>query len=105
MSTLANDYYKYARLATAAYVDLTDVVDLRNRDQLSGAANGQRRMPTALGDQFFDVTNGWSILGDPRFPLAGGGEQHNDPASGFAATLFKDNVTGEKVLAIRGTEI
>ncbi len=99
MTILISDIYKYARLSTAGYVDLSGVADFAP-EQLRNRANALERMPTALGQQFF-VTDGWTVLGDPRHPTGASGT-HNS-ASGLAATLF--GRSGEKVLSVRGTEI
>ena len=92
--TLA-ELYKFAKLATTGYVDLTNAPNFLS-GSLVQAAREQERMPTSLGDQFF-TTDGWTVLGDPRH--ANG--SHNS-ASGMAATLFGRH--GEKVLSVRGTE-
>lgn len=103
----ASDYYKYAQLATAAYVDLSLELNLADGQRLATIANQQGRLPTALAQQFFDAGNGWAVLGDPRHLVTSGNlprTLHDDPASGFAATLFRNKGTNEKVLAIRGTD-
>ncbi|MFY9316421.1 MAG: calcium-binding protein [Burkholderiales bacterium] len=97
-------YYKYSQLATASYVDLSQESSLGNPQRLATIANEQERLPQLLATQFFDSTTGWGVLGDPRHRLTNGGVLHDDPDSGFAATLFRNNSTGEKVLAIRGTD-
>ena len=102
------DYYKYAQLATAAYVDLSTLSLFDDASLIKianeGDPHGPARMPLALATQFFNSTSGWVVLGDPRYLLPDGSESHDDPSSGFAATLFKNVSTGEKVLAIRGTD-
>lgn len=59
-------------------------------------------MPIALGDQFFRDDD-WRLIRDPRIPATAAGS-HNDPDSGFAATLFQRGTIGEKVLFIHGAE-
>ena len=83
-----NDYYKYAQLATASYVDLSQLSALLSPDghfsfndaDLIRISNDQKRMPTVLARQFFDSSADWRVLGDPRNPLPGGGVLHDDPA-------------------------
>ena len=97
------DYYKYSLLSTLAYVDW------RRRNNLTTAeliedANNAPRIPgvnggviDTLGEKIFSPTSagrqGWQVADF----------QPND-AAGFAASLFVNSDTGEKVLAIRGTE-
>ena len=78
------DICKYAQLATASYVDLSDANDFTGKT-LGQRANAQKRMPESFGQDFF-VDGGWQVLNDPRFSPS----SHNDPA-GFAATLFQKN--------------
>ncbi len=95
------ELYKYVKLATAGYVDLTGLLQF-GAEVLELRAAEQSRFPAALGRQFF-TTDGWAVLGDPRHTNG----SHNS-ASGLAATLFGKPGTngnpGEKVLAVRGTE-
>lgn len=103
MSLTIENIYLYAKVAAAGYVDLTglpdfDPVTLRNK----ASGEPSPRMPTSLGNQFF-LTDGWRVVSDPRHPPGANGS-HNDPNSGFAATLFQRGTTGEKVLSIRGTD-
>lgn len=90
------DYYEYAKLATAAYVNL----DGKPLDGTIVAiqANAQERLPSLLADQTFDSNKSG---GQPVWTIPTGGYHGND-AEGFAATLFTRG--SEKVLAIRGTE-
>lgn len=94
------EYFEYAKLATAAYVDLKDVPQVNSLyvgAQLAAAADRDERVPIALARRMFDPNQGgaevWTVRAD--------GYIGND-AVGFAATLFERG--GEKVLAIRGTE-
>lgn len=91
------DYYKYAKLATAAYVQLEEEPGL-GVDRIAFQANRQERLPLKLAEQMFlnpqDNPEAWTI--------PAGGYFGNDLTSGFAATLFVQGT--EKVLAIRGTE-
>lgn len=109
------EIYDYAKLATLSYVDLSrytrstlDATDVIKESASANNPGKQERISTALGDQMFnllkpaDITGKWTIL-DPYFkadPSTG----HSDPASGFAAMLVKNDTTGNKVLAIAGTE-
>ena len=88
------DYYEYAKLATAAYVNLSGFTG----SEIAAAANGQERIPLKLAEQMFVFdaeknADPWTVRAD--------GYHGNDP-TGFAATLFERG--SEKVLAIRGTE-
>ena len=97
------DYYEYAKLASAAYVQLEGVTPgaTYSGDSVAALANFQNdtsRLPSALANQTFisdpeSNPNPWVIQKD--------GYHGNDP-SGFAATLLERS--GQKVLAIRGTE-
>lgn len=95
------DYYEYAKLASASYVDL-------DGKPLVGAnvalqANEQERLPLDLANQTFDPSKSNGL---PVWTIPSGGYYGNDP-EGFAATFFqRTNSDGsiEKVLAIRGTE-
>lgn len=104
MTTNILEAYKFAKLATVAYVDLSGAVNFSS-ETLIGGSSSQNRFPEPLGQQFF-VADGWTVLGDPRLP-AGASGSHNS-ASGLAATLFgRPGANGnpeEKVLAVRGTE-
>jgi Lipase (class 3). len=95
------DYYEYAKLATAAYINL-DGMSL-DATTVASQANTQERLPSKLAEQAFirnpeSNPNPWAI--------SSGGYYGND-AEGFAATLFQRTQADgsvEKVLAIRGTE-
>ena len=102
------DYYEYAKLASASYVQLDGVVPGVTYDgsivaALANSQNGAFRLPLALAEQTFiqdpqNNPNPWTIPAN--------GYYGNDP-EGFAATFFqRTNTSGvtEKVLAIRGTE-
>lgn len=94
------DYYDYAKLATAAYVNLR--FDELSGNKIATAADAQERIPIALANQMFDeATDEARALGQPVWTVPSGGYHGND-STGFAATLFQRG--SEKVLAIRGTE-
>lgn len=107
------DYYKYAALATAAYVRMgenpldgaTFAAQASNPNQSGG------RLPLSLGRFLFDSR--FAIAGYPQWRIGYyyGSDNLADPIaaadrSGFAATLFERTTEQgtEKVLAIRGTE-
>jgi hypothetical protein len=106
------EYYDYAKLATAAYVQLESVGTAGNK--LAEATNAQSRLPTAIANLTFDIESieakasglsVWTIPtrpnpNDPNGPRLTG--YYGDDGTGFAATLFEKD--GKKVLAIRGTE-
>ncbi len=105
------DYYEYAKLASAAYVQLEGVAP--GASSYSGSAvaalanyqNNQSRLPLDLANQTFDKDS-QVANGQPVWIIPTGGYKGNDD-EGFAATLFqRTNSDGsiEKVLAIRGTE-
>lgn len=84
MATI-NQYFDFAQLAQASYSSLLpgvpNVFALKTSD---GAGFSQQQADTfALG---------YTVL-----------SQSVPNANGFSATLFKNNATGEKILAIRGT--
>lgn len=98
------EYYKYAMLATAAYVRM-------GSKGLDGAAfaaqassDAQQRLPVAQGQYLFAPTeqlpnpSPWTVLSY----YGGDASQGAADMSGFGATLFERS--GEKVLALRGTE-
>lgn len=111
------DYYKYASLATAAYVraGALNPQDLDYQARFAELGRQQDRLPLSIGQFLFDSNNiygnqsVWSIL-----HYYGGDATANPIAaadhSGFAATLFSQTTTQgqtpvvEKVLAVRGTE-
>jgi hypothetical protein len=99
MTISISDLYKFAKLSTAGYVDLSGASNFSS-ETMQTLASGQGqvpRMPAVLGNQFF-VGDGWQVLNDPRFKP----EIHTDTTSGFAATLFQKG--GEKILSVRGTD-
>ena len=93
------DYYEYAKLATAAYVQVEDEPNLTG-DRIAFQANRQERIPIRLAERMFD-----SRFTSSPWTIPSGGYHGNDP-TGFAATLFERTEGGvtEKVLALRGTE-
>jgi hypothetical protein len=94
MSVSVSDLYWYARLAQAAYVRF-GLGQISSVDATREAV-AQERLAQSLADQMFGAGNeSWAVFAEPF--------HDNDSSSGFAATLFRGG-TGEKVLAIRGTE-
>jgi hypothetical protein len=66
------DYYKYAKLATAAYVNL----DGKSLDgaTVANLANVQERLPDALANQFFDERSNEAIAsGQSVWTISTGG--------------------------------
>src|SRR5581483_1911587 len=98
--SILETYYTYAKLAQAAYIDLSnaswqDPVAIVNEGIIQG------RMPEHLGLDLFTGPDAWTLL-SPYYKtsnLTG----HSDPASGFAGMLLS-NPTYGKVLAIAVTE-
>jgi Ca2+-binding RTX toxin-like protein len=88
-----SDFYKYSWFSNMAYVlwNENNIIDAESMRNAADAPDVQR-IPFDLGTEIF-LNQGWTI---PSF-------QQNDDA-GFAANLFVNESTGEKVLAIRGTE-
>jgi trimeric autotransporter adhesin len=107
------DYYKYAQLATAAYVragglDLNSATYGQDFAQL---ANNQSdgRLPFSIAQYLFSPTAELPNLRSWTIRHYYGSDNTTDPiakadSSGLAATLFQQGSGGEKVLAIRGTE-
>lgn len=113
------EIYDYAKLATLSYVDLSE----HSKSELADAQivigegastlnpGDTARIPIALGTQMLgpttsistDITGQWTVL-DPYFTANPTTTGHSDPASGFAAMLVQNGTTGNKVLAIAGTE-
>ena len=95
------DYYKYAALATAAYVRLGEGPYSGTRLVTLAATQSDGRFPESIGEKLFiqSPTNPsvWTIGSYHGRDVPG----YNDN-TGFAATLFKKD--GENVLAIRGLE-
>jgi hypothetical protein len=94
------EYYEYAKLAAAAYVNMDAYPTGFTATQFAIEANKDQspRVPLAVANQTFvydseNNPNPWTI--------PPGGYYGNDSV-GFAATLFQRGT--EKVLAIRGTE-
>lgn len=103
------EYYRYAELATAAYVRMggnaLDGATFAAQGALPTQSGG--RVPLVLGTALFNPADAsaqhWNVLnyyGNDSLSDSIAAADH----SGFAATLFQDSVTGEKVLAMRGTE-
>jgi pimeloyl-ACP methyl ester carboxylesterase len=93
MSTISR-YFDYARLADAAYVDLSSTA-WNNPDEVSARAAAVQKIPLALARATFNTTStGWQVADY---------YDTENPINGFAATLFK-NSANRYVLGIRGTE-
>ena len=94
------DHYKYAVLATAAYVRTGGSTDSAAFVEFASTAQANR-LPRVLGEKLFirtaENSEAWNIL--QYYGNDVPGVQDN---TGFAATLFER--AGEKVLAIRGSE-
>lgn len=63
----------------------------------------QNRIPTDMGTNLFSAQAQNKNQPNGTWTIPVGGFHGND-ASGFAATLYQNQLTGEKVLAVRGTE-
>ena len=106
------ELYKYSWFANLAYVRWSEA-DRVARPPINTApgaliiaANDAKRVPgntdtpevDGLGDRIFmaptDGGLGWQVASF----------EPNDPNTGFAASLFVNSATGEKVLGVRGTE-
>ncbi len=106
------EFYTYSWFANLAYVDWGPAaVGLDKNANLAATqaildANNVDRIPGNV-----DFTN-LDSLGEKIFlPVTDGGEgwrvasfEENDPDTGFSASLFVNEATGEKVLGLRGTE-
>lgn len=80
------EYFKQAELALAAYGDLApgvpDIQALKSKDV------GMTSIQAA------DFASKWTVIGTP----------YTDPLTGVSATIFQEIATGQKTLAIRGTQ-
>ena len=104
----SSDYYKYATLATAAYVRMGGK-SLDGATFADEAANAQRqaggRLPLSLGEKLFVQSQSnpdvWNILsyygGDIPAPNAA-----HDDKSGFGATLFARTENGKTEVSVQG---
>jgi hypothetical protein len=93
MSTIS-EYFEYARLADAAYVNLSTVT-WSIPAAVANQAVSDQKLPRKLADATFNTSaNGWQVA---HYYDA------ENPTTGFAATLFK-NSAGRYVLGVRGTE-
>ncbi len=110
MMATITDYYKYAALATAAYVRMGDQPEELQTDGATFAiqANEQSdgRLPLSIAQYLFDPPPGSTVT---RWTIAHyfGSDNVSDSnasesKSGFAATLFQKD--GENGLAVRGME-
>lgn len=96
------EYYEYAKLAAAAYVNMDAYAAGFTDTQFASEVNKEPapRVPLAVAKQTFDSGSS-EAAGQPVWTIPTGGYYGNDSV-GFAATLFQRGT--EKVLAIRGTE-
>jgi Ca2+-binding RTX toxin-like protein len=110
--TILDTYYTYAKLAQAAYIDLSGydrATAMQGGTAADEAVTGDpQRLPKQLADQLFGVSNDystpattWTLL-DPYYKTSAA-SGHSDPASGYAGMLLSNPEFG-KVLAIAGTE-
>src|SRR6185436_6025936 len=99
MVTIA-DYYKYAQLATAAYVRTGGSLDVGDFIREASTANANR-LPLSLATELFNPADPSASRWTIAHYFGGDVPDYNDD-TGFAATLFKKD--GENVLAIRGVE-
>jgi hypothetical protein len=90
------DQFKYSWFANLAYLDWAKV-QTGNSDRLQEAAEEAFLLSTGLATRIFK-SEGWRVP-----PIQDGGFS-TDRSTGFQANLFENPTTGEKVLAIRGTE-
>lgn len=96
------DYYEFAKLSAAAYIQLEDEPSTSG-DKIAVLADKQERLPLALANQMFDKNSKEAIAsGNSVWTIENKNAYHGNDETGFAATLFERD--GEKVLAIRGTE-
>lgn len=85
--SLINESYIQAELALASYSNLTP--GLSGKDYTDALIDGGKGMSTA---QASDFASKYSVV------------QQFNSITGTSATVFQDNVTGQRYLAIRGTE-
>lgn len=76
-----NTLYNQSLLAMASYADAT--ANFADSLKAIGMTNAQANA----------FTSSWSVV-----------SQHTDPATGVSATIFQETATGQKYLAIRGTQ-
>lgn len=98
------NFYKYSQFSALAYVDWRNISKLDYREAVKDAS-AAKRIPGNTSDSSINT------LGEKIFaPVTDGGQGwqvtnfHPNDAEGFKASLFTNSVTGEKVLAIAGTE-
>jgi Ca2+-binding RTX toxin-like protein len=84
--SLIRDYFTQAELALAAYADLQPGVPNTGKLQDDG-----RGMSPAQAQRFSEQ---WRVVDSP----------YNDPITSVSATIFQEIATGQKTLAIRGTQ-
>ncbi|MHB9119270.1 MAG: hypothetical protein ACYC2R_13510, partial [Burkholderiales bacterium] len=88
MNTIT-EYYKQAELALAAYSNL---VPSMTKDAYITALKDSGKGMSPL--QASDFASKWTVIGTP----------YTDPVTGVSATVFQEIATGQKTLAIRGTQ-
>ncbi len=82
--TSISKYFDQAELALAAYADLESNIDPLSELKRKGFADLQAR-------SFLEQ---WRVV-----------EQYSDPLTGLSATVFEEVSTGERSLAVRGTQL
>ncbi|MBZ0093462.1 MAG: hypothetical protein K8F27_14730, partial [Sulfuricellaceae bacterium] len=88
MSTIS-EIYTEAELALAAYANLTAGISGKSyTDALEDGGKGMSPLQAA------DFASKWTVIGTP----------YTDPVTGVSATVFQEIATGQKTLAIRGTQ-
>ena len=97
------DYYKYAALATAAYVRMgsKSLDGATFADEASSLDQAKGRLPLSIATELFNPADPNASRWTIAHYFGGDIPGYNDD-SGFAATLFKKD--GENVLALRGVE-
>ncbi len=90
-------YFENAQLSMAAYAGLTTGISGQAYvDALKAIGFSE-----ALAKEFIGLDASGNRIADKGYNVI---HSYSDTASGFAATLFEDRATGQRILAIRGTE-
>jgi len=89
--------YQQALLADAAYLDWEQFIGITDINTYNKLSADQKKL--LIRERAFSTTQAKEFL-DRYTVLA----HQENTASGFAATIFKDNDTDKTILAIRGTE-
>ena len=97
-------YFSMSLLAEASYANILDTNnDLEKEPELivkrliNEETDGSRDFSPTQAAQFIDTATGYTVLSQSPYPGPPAGD-------GFSATLFQNNATGEKTLAIRGSD-